>query len=93
MRYHRPECLVTGITLYEAEEGLAKPADLFSFQGVYIVNASGEGEHRHLGENEKALLYFGMTPHFERRNVYVFPTQPDFLLNPAARDYINKAPR
>ncbi len=87
-----PNCLITGVTLYNAAEGWCKPADLFIFGDRYIVNAAGPGESRTVSEAER-ILYFTdyETPHFERRNVYIFPADPS-LLNAAAQAYIARSP-
>ena len=86
-----PRCLITGVTLFEVSEGLCKPADLFILAGTYIVNASGEGELRHPDSNEKVFMYsVTRTPHFERRNVYVFCGSATEFLNNSAQEYLLK---
>jgi hypothetical protein len=87
-----PRCIITGVTLFEVGEGRCKPADLFIFNGSYIVNASGEGEVRQPRSNEKIFMYSDYrTKHFERRNVFVFAGSATEHLNQAAQEYISKA--
>jgi len=87
-----PNCLITGVTLFNEDEGWSKPADLFIFGNRFIVNASGEGEVRSpLPTHEKVLSFSEMDSYFERRNVYIFPVA-SYLLNDAAKAYIKDAP-
>jgi len=86
-----PTCLITGVTLFNEDEGWCKPADLFIFGDRFIVNASGEGKVRSpLPTHEKVLSFSELDAHFERRNVYIFPVA-SFLLNAAAKAYIKNA--
>lgn len=82
-----PECIITGVTLYNAEEGWCKPADLFVFGDRFIVNASGDGYRSGVDADEKFLIFGNDTPYFERRNVYVFPADLR-LLSYGALKYI-----
>jgi len=86
-----PNCLITGVTLFNEDEGWCKPADLFIFGDRFIVNASGEGEVRTLSITERVVSFSEMDSHFERRNVYIFPVA-SYLLNDAAKAYIKDAP-
>jgi len=86
-----PSCLITGVTLCSLGNW-CKPADLFIFGDRYIVNAAGPGEVRTVSEQERILFFYDYeTPHFERRNVYVFPADKS-LLNAAAQAYIARSP-
>jgi len=91
MSVSEPVCLITGVTLFNEDEGWCKPADLFIFGDRFIVNASGEGEVRTLGATERVISFSGMDSHFERRNVYIFPVA-SYLLNAAALAYLKDAP-
>ena len=86
-----PICFITGVTLFNEDEGWCKPADLFSFGDRFIVNASGEGEVRPIRNSERVVSFSQMDSHFERRNVYIFPVA-SYLLNAAAQAYIARSP-
>ena len=88
-----PICLITGVTLFNSAEGWCKPADLFIFGDRFIVNAAGGGELLGIPSELRKVLTFAdyQTPHFERRNVYIFPADKS-LLNDAAKAYIKDAP-
>lgn len=87
-----PICLITGVTLYNSAEGWCKPADLFIFGDRFIVNAAGTGEQREPNQLGNVLTFADyQTPHFERRNVYIFPADKS-LLNAAAQAYIARSP-
>ena len=86
-----PICLITGVTLFNEDEGRAYPADLFIFGDRFIVNASGEGEVRLIRDSERVISFSQIDAYFERRNVYIFPVA-SYLLNDAAKAYIKEAP-
>lgn len=92
MSASEPSCLITGVTLYNSAEGWCKPADLFIFGDRFIVNAAGSGELGTPNERSNVLTFADyQTPHFERRNVYIFPADKS-LLNAAAQAYIARSP-
>lgn len=91
MSASEPVCLITGVTLFNEDEGWCKPADLFIFGDRFIVNASGEGEVRLIRDSERVISFSQMDAYFERRNVYIFPVA-SYLLNDAAKAYIKDAP-
>jgi len=87
-----PNCIITGVVLCDTVEHRCKAADLFIFGDRYIVNASGNGELRTPFTQENVLFFDSdLTPHFERRNVYIFPADKS-LLNAAAQAYIARSP-
>ena len=86
-------CLITGVVLREVEEGRSWYADLFrTFDGSWIVNATGAGDIVALDEMQRVVSFSSYkSAYFCRRNVFVFP-RSSLLLNKAALDYIKKAP-
>lgn len=90
MDAYKPECIVTGCSLQDEDEGVVSHGDLFIMGDVYVFNATAaEAEVRHLREGEKALVMGGETPYFERRGVYVIGKQAyGVRLNFAAASYV-----
>ena len=86
-----PYCLITGVLLYNREEGWTKPADLFIFGDRFIVNASGQGERYSPTPQQRVFSFSSYDDHFERRNVYIFAATVEYL-NDAAKAYIKDAP-
>jgi hypothetical protein len=86
-----PYCLITGVLLYNREEGWTKPADLFIFGDRFIVNAQGPGESYAPGPQQRVFSFSSYDAHFERRNVYIFAATAEYL-NDAAKAYIKDAP-
>lgn len=74
-----PDCIITGVTLYNLDEGWSKPADLFQFGNRFIVNASGEGYYTVPALTDKLFTFTTNDEYFERRNVYIFPRRKTFL--------------
>ena len=88
----QPKCLITGVTLFEVGEGRCKPADLFRFEGVFIMNASGEGLLRSPSSSENVFMYSASrSRYFERRNVLIFAGSATEFLNQAAQTYIARS--
>ena len=88
----QPRCLITDVTLFEVGEGRCKPADLFRFEGVFIVNASGEGLLRSPTSGEIVFMYSAArSRYFERRNVLIFAGSATEYLNQAAQAYIARS--
>ena len=86
-----PYCLITGVLLYNRDEGWTKPADLFLFGDRFIVNASGQGERYSPAPQQRVFSFSSDDDHFERRNVYIFAATFEYL-NDAAKAYIKDAP-
>lgn len=83
-------CLITGVILQEKLSGECKAGDLFLCGKAFVVNAHPQilpAEQVH--EDSKIVQYNAVGDHFERRNVYVFPSSC-LTFNDAARDYVLK---
>jgi len=84
-----PFTLITGCALLKPAEYLYKVADLWWFNGNFIVNTTDRwlsGTCRHDKVVELPPVYF------DRRGVYIFPADRA-LLNAVALDYILEGQR
>ena len=93
-----PDCIITGCDL--VTESFWQHGDLFQLGDVYVFNACGEPEfveYRSAHSRLASVRYLEIAGslhrnYFERRNVYVV-AKSQATLSPAAREYVEGAPR